>query len=87
MLVAYRVLALLGCIAAFSWLLMESNKFDPWVAAAGALALLASSFLPQVVRRLNGSMTQKVDAHAVGIQIGGDGHVSVVQKSRDTGDV
>ena len=87
MLVVYRAIALLGCIAAFAWLVMESHKFDPWVAAAGALALLASSFVPQVVRRLNGSMSQKVGANAVGIQIGGDGHVSVEKKSRDAGDV
>lgn len=87
MLALYRVLAFIGCLAALAWVLVERNKFDPWIALAAALTVLVSSFLSPVARRLRRGMSQDVGAHGIGIQAGRDAQVSLKQRPPGSHDV
>lgn len=86
MLNVYRVLAFFACAAAAWWVYSQPVEIERWVALLGSIAALAGSFLPSVVRRAQGSMTQEVGAYGIAVQSGRDAHVAISRES-DSRDV
>jgi hypothetical protein len=58
MLTVYRVLASFACIAAAWWVYSQPSETEPWVALSASIAAFGGAFMPSVVRRAQGSMTQ-----------------------------